>query len=143
MRTLIVLLGTALTALLVGAGVAAGGPDKLVHGGSCQTVAPDRMICFEAWGVAKTHESASGNGTTIDLFHRHFMEFTAGVLTFEQRDKIHHVAHTDASGATHVDIMMFSGWSTPSGLVCRWKDHFVTVDGEIVHSVEDFSCEGA
>jgi hypothetical protein len=102
------------------------------HGGGCQQVASNFKICFEAWGVHK----ALPSGGSIDLAQRRFTEYTNEVLTFEQRDLSHHIV----SGQGRVEIDLFAGMSTPSGLTCRWRDHLVAVDGDVVYSVDDLTC---
>lgn len=140
MRSPVVLLVTAVTALALGTSVATAAGAQPFHGElSCQPISADRTVCFEAWGVFKPQES----GGTVSVAQRRFTEYTAGVLTFEQRDHSLHVVKLDASGAEQVRVDLFSGWSTPSGLVCRFRDHIVVVDGTAVHSVDLLSCSDA
>ena len=139
MRLLLVLTGSALMALALAAGTATASAARPFHGGGCQTVSPTWTICFEAWGVVKQE----ADGGYIGISHRRFTEFRSGVMTYEQRDHGHRIIHLDASGAEHVNIYYFSGWSTPTGLVCKWRENLVIIDGEAVHSVDQLSCESA
>jgi hypothetical protein len=141
MRSLILAVGSVVAALALGTGGATASPAQPFHGDlSCQQVSETRTICFEAWGVSVPQES----GDYVSLAHRRFTEYTSGVLTFEQTDTLHHVIHLDASGAEQVSIASFSGWSTTTGgFMCRWRDHLVVIDGEVVYSVDQFACETA
>jgi hypothetical protein len=137
MRSLVLVIATTVVALALGAGVATASAAQPFHGGSCQPISPTVTVCFEAWGVFK--QDASGG--FIDLAQRRFTEFTSGVVTFEQRDHIHRIVHLDASGGEQVRLEFFSAWSTPAGLRCTVRDQLVVIDGEVVHSVNQFSCE--
>jgi hypothetical protein len=140
MRSLILAVGSVVAALALGTGGATASPAQPFHGDlSCQQVSETRTICFEAWGVFVQQES----GGYIDIAQRRFTEYTSGVLTFEQRDTSHHVVVLDASGAEQVSIDFFSGVSTPTGLVCRFREHLVIIAGTVVHSVDEFNCESA
>jgi hypothetical protein len=140
MRSIVITAASICAALAFGANPAAAAAALPFHAQTCLPPQGERVICFEAWGVFKTQQSAGGNGVTIDLAHRHFSEYTSGVLTFEQRDMSHHVVHTDGNGAARITVDLFSGWSTRTGLLCTWREHFVVVNGDLVHSVDESAC---
>jgi hypothetical protein len=127
---------TAIVALALGTGVATASAAEPFHGGSCQPISTTVTVCFEAWGVSQSDES----GGFVDLAQRRFTEYTSGVVTFEQRDHSHHIVRFDASGNEQVSLDFFSVWSSPSGLSCSGRDQLVVVNGEVVHSVSEFSC---
>jgi hypothetical protein len=64
-------------------------------------------------------------------------------VTFEQTDHSNHVVILDASGAEQVSLDFFSGWSTPTGLMCRFRQHLVVVDGTVVYSANETLCQSA
>jgi len=134
MRHLSAVLAVGIATLALGTGFATAGDNAF----QCSTVGA-RVVCFDAWGTYHQTTAASGNQVTIDNYHRHFVEYTNGVMTFEQRDMGHNVIVTKA-GETHVSNHQFTGWSTPSGLLCKWKEQLIVRDGDVLHSVNDFSC---
>jgi hypothetical protein len=77
------------------------------------------------------------SGGFIDLFQRRFTEYTSGVVTFQQRDHVHHIVTVDSSGTEQVDLSFFSGWTTQNGLRCKFREHLVVVHGIAVHSVNE------
>ena len=134
------LLGALLAALTIAVGTAGAEPASAFRSPEhCQTVGA-LTICFEAWGVDKVTESASGHELLVSHVHRRFSEFVGGVLTFEQRDMSHHMIQM-IDGEAWVENSMFVGRSTPPTLgVCRWRDHLVLREGEVLHSVDELSC---
>ena len=136
MRWLVAIFASVITALTLGA-TGAGAAQPWHTGTSCQQVSPTFTVCFEAWGVVTHQES----GSYLSVTHRRFTEYRSGVLTFEQRDHSQHVVQLDASGAEHVSIYSFKGWSTPTGLVCTWRERLVRVNEEVVHSVDEGGCK--
>jgi hypothetical protein len=136
MRSLILAVGTGIAALTFGTAGATASPAQPFHGGSCQPISETTTVCFEAWGVFVPQPS----GGYVDIAQRRFTEYTSGVLTFEQSDHSNHVVILDASGEEQVSLDFFSGWSTPSGLMCRFREHLVVVDGTVVHSVDETVC---
>jgi hypothetical protein len=140
MRVSMAAAGAVLASLVVATGSAiAGGAHTFHTPDNCLPVGGSRTVCFEAWGVDKLTTSASGNQLVSSHAHRRFTEFTNGVLTFEQRDMSHHLFIVK-DGQAHVQNDMFAGWSTPGGLLCRWREHIVVRDGVLLHSVDEFSC---
>jgi hypothetical protein len=139
MRSLILTLAAGVAALVVGTGGATASPAQPLHGGSCEVISETQTVCFESWGVFKQRES----GGFIDLFQRRFTVFTSGVVTFRQSDHVHRVVNLDSSGTARVDLFFFSGWSTPTGLRCRFREHLVVVHGTAVHSVDETVCQSA
>ena len=140
MRVRFTVAGVLLAVLAVATGAANAAPAHTFHTGlSCQAVSTTLTICFEAWGIDKLTTSASGNQVIVSNAHRRFTEFTNGALTFEQRDMSHHLLVLK-DGQAHVQNDMFVGWSTPSGLFCRWREHVIVRDGDVVHSVDDLTC---
>ncbi len=139
MRSLILAVATGVAALAFGTGGATASPAQPIHGGSCQVISETQTVCFESWGVFMQRESAG----FIDLFQRRFTEYTSGVVTFQQSDHVHRIVNIDASGAEQVNLTFFSGWSTPTGLRCRFREHLVVVHGTVVHSVDETVCQSA
>jgi hypothetical protein len=135
MRSLTLAVATAAAALALAVGASAS-PVQPLHGGTCQVISATQTVCFEAWGVFKPRQS----GGYIDLFQRRFTEYTSGVVTYRQSDHVHFIVILDASGAEHVSLLFFSGWSTSTGLRCRFREHLVVIKGTVVDSVDQTVC---
>jgi hypothetical protein len=135
------ILGVALLAALATvAGTAAASPANTFHSPEqCQTIA-SRTICFEAWGVDKATETASGNTIVVSNAHRRFTEFVGSVLTFEQRDMSHQLIQIRGMEA-HVDNSMFVGTvDHPTLGLCRFREHILVRNGQVVHTIDEFTC---
>jgi hypothetical protein len=127
-------------AFVVATGTATAASDHTFHvRDNCLNLGAGRTVCFEAWGVDKLTTLAPGKYHISTHYHRRFTEFLNGVVTFEQRDMSHRVLVVK-DGEGQVDHTMFVGWSTPSGLLCRWREQSVFSNGVVRHSVNDFSC---
>lgn len=132
--------GSVMATLAMATGSAIAASDHTFHvRDNCLDLVGGRTVCFEAWGVDKLTTLAPGKYHISTHFHRSFTEFINGVLTFEQRDMSHRVLVVK-DGEAQVDHNKFVGWSTPSGLLCRWREQSVFSNGVVRHSVNDFSC---